>query len=233
MLGFAALNPTLYPLPFTLSPNSSNTAFELKLWQPNSDRDRKMMGKNRIEAFSDGVMAIILTIMVLELKVPHGGDLAALRPLIPIFISYILSFIFLAIYWNNHHHLFQAVRHVNGRILWANVHLLFWLSLIPFVTAWMGEHNFTPVPVALYGTVMFFSAIAYTILSISLISLHGKDSPLAIATGKDLKGKISLVIYAIAIPTAFINSWLACAMYATVSTIWLIPDRRIERTLIS
>jgi uncharacterized membrane protein len=191
------------------------------------------MNKGRLEAFSDGVMAIIITIMVLELKVPHGGDLAALRPLLPIFLSYVLSFIFLCIYWNNHHHLFQAVKHVNGRILWANVHLLFWLSLIPFVTAWMGEHSFTSLPVALYGVVMLLSAIAYTILSMSLISLHGKDSPLAIATGRDFKGKISLVIYALAIPTAFINSWLACAMYATVSMMWLIPDRRIERTIIS
>jgi uncharacterized membrane protein len=191
------------------------------------------MGKVRLEAFSDGVMAIIITIMVLELKVPHGGDLAALRPLMPIFLSYILSFVFLAIYWNNHHHLFQAVKQVNGRILWANVHLLFWLSLIPFVTAWMGEHNFTSLPVALYGVVMLFSAIAYTLLSIGLISLHGKDSQLAIATGRDFKGKISLLIYTVAIPIAFVNSWLACAMYATVSLMWLIPDRRIERTIVS
>jgi uncharacterized membrane protein len=191
------------------------------------------VGKGRLEAFSDGVMAIIITIMVLELKVPHGDDFAALRPLIPIFLSYVLSFIFLGIYWNNHHHLLQAVRQVNGRILWANVHLLFWLSLIPFVTAWMGENHFSSVPVALYGVVMLFSAIAYTILTITLVAHHGKDSPLAIALGRDFKGKISLLIYSLAIPVAFVNSWLACAMYATVSIIWLIPDNRIEKTLIS
>jgi uncharacterized membrane protein len=191
------------------------------------------MGKGRLEAFSDGVMAIIITIMVLELKVPHGADFAALRPLIPVFLSYVLSFIFLGIYWNNHHHLLQAARQVNGRILWANVHLLFWLSLIPFVTAWMGENQFAATPVALYGVVMLFSAIAYTILSVSLVAHHGQDSPLAIAMGRDYKGKVSLMLYALAIPLAFVNSWLACGMYATVSIIWLIPDRRIEKTLIS
>jgi uncharacterized membrane protein len=191
------------------------------------------MGKGRLEAFSDGVMAIIITIMVLELKVPHGADFSALRPLIPVFLSYVLSFIFLGIYWNNHHHLLQAARQVNGRILWANIHLLFWLSLIPFVTAWMGENHFAAVPVALYGVVMLFSAIAYTILSVSLVSHHGQDSPLAIAMGRDYKGKISLMLYTLAIPLAFVNSWLACGMYATVSIIWLIPDRRIEKTLIS
>lgn len=191
------------------------------------------MGKGRLEAFSDGVIAIIITIMVLELKVPHGADFAALRPLIPVFLSYVLSFVFLAIYWNNHHHLLQTARQVNGRILWANVHLLFWLSLIPFVTAWMGENHFAALPVALYGVVMLFSAIAYTILSVSLIAHHGKDSPLAIAMGRDYKGKISLMLYTLAIPLAFVNSWLACGMYATVSIIWLIPDRRIEKTLIS
>jgi uncharacterized membrane protein len=191
------------------------------------------MGKGRLEAFSDGVMAIIITIMVLELKVPHGADFAALRPLIPVFLSYVLSFVFLGIYWNNHHHLLQAARQVNGRILWANIHLLFWLSLIPFVTAWMGENQFAATPVALYGVVMLFSAIAYTILSVSLIAYHGKDSPLGIAMGRDYKGKVSLMLYALAIPLAFVNSWLACGMYATVSIIWLIPDRRIEKTLIS
>jgi uncharacterized membrane protein len=189
------------------------------------------MGKGRLEAFSDGVMAIIITIMVLELKVPHGADLAALRPLLPIFLSYLMSFVFLAIYWNNHHHLLQAVRQVNGRILWANVHLLFWLSLIPFVTAWMGENHFAPLPVSLYGVIMLCSAIAYTILTISLVTYHGKDSPLAIALGRDIKGKISLAIYAAAIPISFVNSWFACGMYALVSIIWLIPDRRIEKTL--
>jgi uncharacterized membrane protein len=191
------------------------------------------MGKGRLEAFSDGVMAIIITIMVLELKVPHGADFAALQPLIPVFLSYVLSFVFLGIYWNNHHHLLQAARQVNGRILWANIHLLFWLSLIPFVTAWMGENQFAATPVALYGVVMLFSAIAYTILSVSLIAYHGQDSPLAIATGRDYKGKLSLMLYTLAIPLAFVNSWLACGMYATVSIIWLIPDRRIEKTLIS
>jgi uncharacterized membrane protein len=191
------------------------------------------MGKGRLEAFSDGVMAIIITIMVLELKVPHGADFAALRPLIPVFLSYVLSFVFLGIYWNNHHHLLQAARQVNGRILWANMHLLFWLSLIPFVTAWMGENHFAATPVALYGVVMLFSAIAYTVLSVSLIAHHGQDSPLAIAMGRDYKGKISLMLYTLAIPLAFVSSWLACGMYATVSIIWLIPDRRIEKTLIS
>jgi uncharacterized membrane protein len=191
------------------------------------------MGKGRLEAFSDGVMAIIITIMVLELKVPHGADFAALRPLIPVFLSYVLSFIFLGIYWNNHHHLLQSARQVNGRILWANMHLLFWLSLIPFVTAWMGENQFAATPVALYGVVMLFSAIAYTILTVSLVSHHGQDSPLAIAMGRDYKGKISLMLYTLAIPLAFVNSWLACGMYAMVSIIWLIPDRRIEKTLIS
>ncbi|BAY28589.1 hypothetical protein NIES37_01310 [Tolypothrix tenuis PCC 7101] len=191
------------------------------------------MGKGRLEAFSDAVIAIIITIMVLELKVPHGADLTALRPLIPVFFSYVLSFIFLGIYWNNHHHLLQAVRHVNGRILWANAHLLFWLSVIPFATAWMGENHFAPVPVALYGTVLLFSAIAYYILTLSLIGHHGKDSTLASALGRDLKGKISLVLYAVAIPLSFVNSWLACGLYIMVAVMWLIPDRRIERHLTS
>jgi uncharacterized membrane protein len=189
------------------------------------------MGKGRLEAFSDGVIAIIITIMVLELKVPHGDDLAALRPLIPVFLSYVLSFIYLGIYWNNHHHLLQAVRQVNGSTLWANLHLLFWLSLIPFVTGWMGENHFAAMPVALYGVVLLLAAIAYFILSRSLISHHGKDSTLAIALGKDVKGKISLVIYFVAIPIAFVNSWLACALYFIVAAMWLIPDRRIEKNL--
>ncbi|QIR37287.1 DUF1211 domain-containing protein [Tolypothrix sp. PCC 7910] len=191
------------------------------------------MGKGRLEAFSDAVIAIIITIMVLELKVPHGADFAVLRPLIPIFFSYVLSFIFLGIYWNNHHHLLQAVRNVNGRILWANAHLLFWLSVIPFATGWMGENNFAPVPVALYGTVLLFSAIAYYILTLSLIGHHGKDSTLASALGRDLKGKISLVLYAVGIPLSFVNSWLACGLYIMVAIMWLIPDRRIERHLTS
>jgi uncharacterized membrane protein len=192
------------------------------------------MNKGRLEAFSDGVIAIIITIMVLEIKVPHeAASLAALRPLIPVFLSYVLSFIFLGIYWNNHHHLLQAVRQVNGRILWANQHLLFWLSLIPFATAWMGENNFATWPVALYGVVLLLAAIAYTILAYTLIHYHGKDSPLAIAMGRDIKGKISLAVYATAIAVAFLNSWFACALYVLVAAIWLIPDRRIERILTS
>ncbi|WP_445635181.1 TMEM175 family protein [Nostoc sp. DSM 114161] len=191
------------------------------------------MGKGRLEAFSDGVIAIIITIMVLEIKVPHGTDLAALRPLIPIFLSYVLSFIYIGIYWNNHHHLLQSIRHVNGRILWANLHLLFWLSLIPFVTGWMGENQFASIPAALYGTVLMLNAIAYFILTRTLISHHGNDSTLAIAVGKDFKGKVSVVIYAVAIALAFVNSWLACALYILVAVMWLIPDRRIEKTLTS
>jgi uncharacterized membrane protein len=189
------------------------------------------MGKGRLEAFSDGVIAIIITIMVLELKVPHGDDPAALRPLIPIFLSYVLSFVNVGIYWNNHHHLLQAVRHVNGRTLWANLHLLFWLSLFPFATAWMGENHFAALPVALYGVVLLLAAIAYFILTRTLISQHGKDSALATALGRDLKGKISVVIYAVAIPLAFVKPWFACALYVLVAVMWLIPDRRIEKTL--
>jgi uncharacterized membrane protein len=191
------------------------------------------MNKNRLEAFSDGVIAILITIMVLELKVPHGADLAALRPLIPVFLSYVLSFVFLGIYWNNHHHLIQSIRNVNGQILWANLHLLFWLSLVPFVTAWMGENNFAAVPVACYGGVLLLSAIAYTILTTTLIRHHGKDSTLAIAMGKDVKGKISIAIYALAILLTFVNPWLSCGLYISVAILWLIPDRRIERMLSS
>jgi uncharacterized membrane protein len=189
------------------------------------------MGKTRLEAFSDGVIAIIITIMVLELKVPHAVDLAALLPLIPVFFSYVLSFIYVGIYWNNHHHLLQLVRHINGSVLWANLHLLFWLSLIPFVTAWMGENHFASLPVALYGTVLFFAALAYFILTRVLISHHGKDSTLAIAIGRDFKGKISMFCYAVAMAISFINSWFACALYVMVAVMWLIPDRRIEKTL--
>lgn len=189
------------------------------------------MQKGRLEAFSDGVIAIIITIMVLELKVPGGADPGALRTLIPVFLSYVLSFVFVGIYWNNHHHLLQAVHHVNGRILWANLHLLFWLSLTPFVTDWMGENRFAPWPVALYGLVMLCTAIAYFILVHALLALHGKDSALATAVGPDLKGKVSLVFYVIAIPLAFVNSWLASGLYVVVALIWFIPDRRIERAL--
>jgi uncharacterized membrane protein len=189
------------------------------------------MGRGRLEAFSDGVLAIIITIMVLELKVPHGADLGALGPLLPVLLSYVLSFIFIGIYWSNHHHLFHAVRHVDGRILWANLHLLFWLSLIPFVTGWMGENHFAAWPVALYGTVLLSAAIAYFILTRVLVSYHGRDSALAKAVGKDFKGKVSVVCYAVAIPLAFVNSWLACGLYVLVVVMWLIPDRRIEREL--
>lgn len=184
-----------------------------------------------MEAFSDGVIAIIITIMVLEMKVPHGINLEALRPLIPVFLSYLLSFIFLGIYWNNHHHLLQAIRQVNGRILWANLHLLFWLSLIPFVTRWMGENYFSSLPVALYGIVLLLAAIAYFILARALIAHHGKDSAIATALGRDFKGKVSVIIYAVAILLSFLNSLLACLLYVLVAIIWLIPDRRIEKVL--
>jgi uncharacterized membrane protein len=189
------------------------------------------MSKSRMEAFSDGVLAIIITIMVLELTVPHGEDLAALRPLIPIFLSYVLSFVHLGIYWNNHHHLFQAVQNVNGRVLWANLHLLFWLSLVPFVTGWMGENNFAALPVALYGIVLLFAAIAYFILTRSLLSIHESDSVLATALGRDFKGKISIVIYVMAISLAFVSAWITGGLIVFVAVMWLIPDRRIEKTL--
>lgn len=189
------------------------------------------MGKGRLEAFSDGVIAIIITIMVLEIKVPHGTDFEALRPLIPIFLSYVLSFIYLGIYWSNHHHLLQAAQHVNGRILWANLHLLFWLSLIPFTTGWIGENQFAALPVALYGTVLLLAGVAYFFLTQALIAHHGKTSTLATALGDNFKGKISVVIYAVAIVLSFVNPVLACALYVAVAIMWLIPDRRIERTL--
>jgi uncharacterized membrane protein len=189
------------------------------------------MSKGRLEAFSDGVMAIIITIMVLELKVPQGADVAALRPLIPVFLSYVLSFMFLGIYWNNHHHLLQAIQHVNGRILWANLHLLFWLSLTPFVTGWMGANHFAAWPVALYGTVLLWAGFAYFILTRALIAHHGRDSALATAVGRDFKGKASLVCYAVAIPLAFVHSWVAGALYVLVAVMWLIPDRRLEKVL--
>jgi uncharacterized membrane protein len=190
------------------------------------------MGKGRLEAFSDGVLAIILTIMVLEMKVPHGDSFSALRPVVPVFLSYVLSFVYIGIYWNNHHHLFQAARHVNGRILWANLHLLFWLSLLPFATGWMGENHFASTPVALYGVVLLYAAIAFTLLTRTLITRHGKDSALATAIGRDFKGKLSLAFYAVAIPLAFVNSWIACCIYMLVAAIWVIPDPRIERNLL-
>lgn len=189
------------------------------------------MGKGRLEAFSDGVLAIIITIMVLEMKVPHGTDIGALRPLLPVFLSYVLSFVYLGIYWNNHHHMLHAAHQVSGPMLWANLHLLFWLSLIPFVTGWMGENHFAPVPTALYGVVLLLAAIAYTILQQAITASHGRDSLLAYAVGRDIKGKLSLLLYAIAVPAAFFQAWIAGALYALVAFIWLIPDRRIERAL--
>ena len=189
------------------------------------------MSKGRMEAFSDGVIAILITIMVLELKVPHEAGLDALLPLAPVFLSYVLSFMYLGIYWNNHHHLLQAIKQVDGRVLWANLHLLFWLSLVPFMTGWTGENKFAPWPVALYGTVLLFAAIAYFILTRALIALHGRESVLAAALGRDFKGKVSVVIYAAAIPLAFLSSWLAFGLYSLVAIIWLVPDRRIEKIL--
>ena len=189
------------------------------------------MTKNRLEAFSDGVIAIIITIMVLEIKVPHGDTWADIAPILPVFLSYIMSFLFILIYWNNHHHLFQTVKHVNGKILLANGHLLFWLSLMPFVTGWMGENHFAQLPVMLYGIVTVFSAIAYFILSQMLIAHHGKDSTLAIAIGKDKKGIISLIMYITAVFTSFIHPYISCTLYLAVSIMWLIPDKRIENII--
>ena len=184
----------------------------------------------RLEAFSDAVIAIIITIMVLELRPPHDASLAGLRPLLPVLGSYVLSFIFLGIYWSNHHHLLHAAQHVNGRVLWANLHLLFWLSLIPFVTAWMGENNFTTWPVALYGCVLLLAAIAYTILVRVLLASPG-NAMLADALGSDFKGKISMVGYLVAIVLAFVHPWIACLLYILLAIMWLIPDRRIERKM--
>jgi uncharacterized membrane protein len=189
------------------------------------------MGKGRLEAFSDGVIAIIITIMVLEMKVPHGDDPASLKPLLPVFLSYVLSFVNVGIYWNNHHHMMHAAKNVNGSVLWANIHLLFWLSLFPFVTGWMGENHFTKWPVILYGLVSFMAGIAYYFLAHCLASLHGKDSTLAIALGRDRKGIFSVVIYAIGIGLCFIHPWLGFAMYVVVASTWFIPDKRIENNL--
>ena len=189
------------------------------------------MKTTRLEAFSDGVLAIIITIMVLELKVPHAVELAALKPVLPVLSSYVLSFIYLGIYWNNHHHLFQATEEVSGRILRANLHLLFWLSLFPFTTAWMGENHLAAIPTAIYGFVLLMAAIAYYLLECTIIAREGRQSLLARAIGKDWKGKLSPALYLAAIPLAFVSSWIASAVYVFVAFLWLIPDRRIEREL--
>jgi uncharacterized membrane protein len=189
------------------------------------------MKTSRLEAFSDGVIAIIITIMVLELKVPHTAELAGLKPLLPVFLSYVLSFLYVGIYWNNHHHLFHATKHVSGGILWANLSLLFWLSLFPFTTGWMGENHLSPTPVAVYGCVLLMAAIAYYILQCIIVAQQGPDSLLATAIGKDWKGKLSPVLYLIAIPLAFVSPWIASGLYAAVALLWLVPDRRIERVL--
>ena len=189
------------------------------------------MGKSRIEAFSDGVLAIIITIMVLELRVPHDPTLDALGTLWPVITSYVLSFVYIGIYWNNHHHMFHAVRWVDGAVLWANLHLLFWLSLVPFVTAWMGENHFATIPVAAYGVVLLMAGVAYEILQASLIKRDGNSSLLAVAVGSDVKGRLSPLLYLIAIPAAFVNRWLAGAIYVSVALLWLVPDRRIERVV--
>jgi len=190
------------------------------------------MVKTRLEAFSDGVLAVIITIMVLELKVPHGSDWQALQPLLPVFLSYVLSFVYIGIYWNNHHHMLHTLKRVNGKIMWANLYLLFWLSLVPFVTGWMGENHFAALPTALYGVVLFMAALAYLVLQKCIILVDGgTESLLAKAVEHDRKGKVSQLLYAIAIPLAFWNQWLADGLYSLVAIIWLVPDRRIERIL--
>ena len=189
------------------------------------------MPKSRLEAFSDGVIAILITIMVLELRVPHGTDLEALRPLLPVFLTYLMSFVFLGIYWNNHHHMLHAVDHIHGgNVLWANMHLLFWLSLVPFVTGWMGENHFASLPTAIYGVVLLGAAIAYTILQAVIVRRHGGER-LKAAVGRDFKGKLSLVAYIVAIPMAFVNQWVSDVLYVLVALIWFVPDSRIERRL--
>ncbi|MCF7789511.1 MAG: TMEM175 family protein [Prosthecobacter sp.] len=189
------------------------------------------METNRLEAFSDGVLAIIITIMVLELKVPHGADLEALKPLLPVFLSYVLSFIYVGIYWNNHHHLLKACRKVTGPIMWANLHLLFWLSLFPFATGWMGENHVSALPTAIYGGVLLCAAIAYFILQNCILKNEGSDSKLAVALGSDYKGKLSPLFYLAAIPAAFYHSWISVCLYVGVALLWLVPDRRIERAV--
>jgi uncharacterized membrane protein len=189
------------------------------------------MNKTRVEAFSDGVIAILITIMVLELRIPEGSSWEAIRPEVPVLLTYVLSFVFLGLYWNNHHHLFHAADRITGGILWANLHLLFWLSLTPFATGWMGRNHFEPVPTAFYGVVLLLAAIAYTILVRCIIAAQGPHSRLKEAVGSDLKGNLSMVMYITAIPLAFVNRWLAYAIYISVALMWLIPDRRIERRL--
>jgi uncharacterized membrane protein len=188
------------------------------------------MGKGRLEAFSDGVIAVLITIMVLELKVPHGTDLETLRPLLPVFLTYVLSFVFLGIYWNNHHHMLHTVDRINGSILWANHHLLFWLSLVPFTTGWMGENHFAPLPTAVYGAVLLMAGVAYNVLEAAIIRYQGPHSKLKAAVGKDVKGKVSAALYVIAIPLAFVHQAIADAIYVFVILLWLVPDRRIETT---
>ena len=189
------------------------------------------MSKGRLEAFSDGVIAILITIMVLELKVPHGAEWSSLKPMIPVFLSYLLSFVILGIYWNNHHHLLHAAERITGKVLWANLHLLFWLSLFPFVTSWVGENHFATVPVAVYGVDMLLAGVAYKILQDVLVAQHGAQSRLAAAIGSDVKGRTSAALYAIAVGAAFVNRWISCAIYVLVALMWLVPDKRIERKL--
>jgi uncharacterized membrane protein len=189
------------------------------------------MSKTRVEAFSDGVIAILITIMVLELKIPHGDSIRVLAQIVPSFLTYVLSYVYLGIYWNNHHHMFHATTRINGKILWANLHLLFWLSLVPFVTGWMGENHFAATPTAVYGGVLLAAAIAYFLLQSAIIADQGRDSKLAAAVGQDLKGKISPILYAVAIPLAFVREWAADAIYVAVALMWLVPDRRIESTV--
>jgi len=189
------------------------------------------VGKGRLEAFSDGVIAILITIMVLELKVPHGADWDSLRPLTPVFLTYVLSFVYLGIYWNNHHHMLHAAARINGKVLWANLHLLFWLSLVPFVTGWMGENHFAPLPTAVYGGVLLLSGVAYTVLQTVLVAAQHPGSKLASAIGGDAKGKLSMGLYVFAIPLAFVNQWIADGIYVFVALMWFVPDRRIESLL--
>jgi uncharacterized membrane protein len=189
------------------------------------------MNKSRIEAFSDGVMAIIITIMILEIKVPHQNTIGSLQPLIPVFISYVLSFIYVGIYWNNHHHMFQATKNINGKILWANLFLLFWLSLIPFATSWVGEQHFSTIPMSIYGFILLMCAISYTLLQNKIMKLEGKESVLYQAVQKDKKGKLSLLFYILAIPLAFVSPWISGLLYIAVALIWIVPDRRIEKQI--